>query len=96
MVVEPTVYNVTLTDANTEYSQVLATGASAFSMQCRTSFAVRFAWVTGKVATPTAPYGTMKADSSYDETFEAGNQSALTIYLASGTAGVVVEITVWA
>ena len=90
----PTIYNLTLTDADTEYSQVIPL-SSRITFQCRTAFDVRFAFETGKVATPTAPYGTVKSGSSFDETFEESNEFNGTLFLASSQAAVVVEIVVW-
>lgn len=93
-VTAPTVYNVTLTLANTEYGQALPDNTKQFRFRCRTSFDVRFAFETGKVATPTAPYLTLPADNNYS----AGdlNLSDGVLYLASSEAGVVVEVEVWA
>ena len=89
----PTIYNVTLTNADAEYSQVLSKDCRAFTFQCRTAVEVRFAFVIGKVAAPTAPYATMKAGATFGspEKFSA-EPNGLTLYLASGTAGAVVEI----
>ena len=89
--------NVTLTLADTEYSQALPAGTRYVSLQCRTAFDVRFAFVTGKVATPTAPYATIKSGGSYStpEKVAVGPNSR-TIFLASAQAGVVVEIVYWA
>jgi len=91
-----TIYNVTLTAANTEYSQLLPDYTKDISIQCRTAYDVRFAFVTGKVATPTAPYATIKNGGGYGSdnmrTLETNPQ---TLYLASAQAGVVVEIVVW-
>ena len=91
----PTVYNVTLTTANTEYSQAMPANCRGFEFQCRTEATVRFAVVTGKVATPTAPYMTLKAGDYY-VSFPI-NQAAApsTLYLASATAGVIAEIIAW-
>ena len=86
----PTVYNVTLTAASTEYSQALV-GVKAFEFKCRTAFDVLFAFVTGKVATPTAPYMTLKTGQTYSSDLMYDN---VTLYL-SGTAGTVVEIIAW-
>ena len=58
------VYNVTLTNANTEYSQELPPNTRSLAIQSRTAVDVRAAFVTGKVATPTAPYFTMKSGSA--------------------------------
>ena len=90
----PTAYNVTLTTAASEYSQELPANTKGFEFQCRTAYDVRFAYVTGKVAGPTAPYLTLKAGSEYYK--ENVKLASTTLYLASAQAGVVVEITAWA
>ncbi len=91
----PTTYNLTLTSANTEYSQVISPRTKKVTVQCRTAFAVRGAYETGKVATPTAPYFTIKAGAAYWEDGLSTKDTVTTLYLASSTAGVVVEIIVW-
>lgn len=88
-----TTYNVTLTSADTEYSQALPSDCRAFSFRCRTSYNVRFAYVTGKVAGPTAPYQTLRANGEYWK--DSVHPASLTLYLASDEAGVVVEIEAW-
>lgn len=90
----PTVSNVPLTLANTEYSHAFGTNTRYWSMQCRTAFDVRYAFATGKVAGPTAPYMTMKSGGAYN-TPENLNNAGTTLYLASAQAGVVVEILEW-
>ena len=90
----PTAYNVTLTNADTEYSQALPANAKGFEFQCRTAYDVRYAFATGKVAGPTAPYLTLKAGSEYYK--ENVKLASTTLYLASAQAGVVVEIIAWA
>lgn len=94
-VLSPTVYNVTLTDAGTEYSQALPDGCKHFSIQCRTAFDVRFAFETGKVATPTAPYATVKSGGAYTSPEKLCYDGTGTLYLASSQAAVVVEIVAW-
>lgn len=89
----PTIYNVTLTDANTEYPQALPAGCKYFSFQNRSAQATRYAFETGKVASPTAPYGTVKSGSAYNSPEKLC--ASLTLYLASGNAGDVIEITAW-
>jgi hypothetical protein len=86
-------YNVTLTSADTEYSQALPSGCRALAFRCRSAHVLRFAWETGKVATPTAPYQTLKAGGEYWK--DNINAAGLTLYLASDTAEVSVEIEVW-
>jgi len=91
----PTVYNVTLTLANTEYSQALPVNCRGFDMQPRTGVDVRFAFVTGKVATPVAPYATMKLGAPYNSPPTYQPSGGSTVYLGTATAGTVVEIVVW-
>lgn len=91
----PATYNVTCTVADTEYSQALPANCRYFEFQARTEATVRYAWATGKVAGPVAPYHTLKAgDCKYGPSI---NQAASpsTLYVASPTAGTVVEIEAW-
>ena len=90
----PIIENITLTDANKEYPYVFPNGTTHFEFQARTSAAVRFAFVAGVVATPTGDYGTLKADDAYSSFNLWGSQS-LTLYLASASAGTIVEIVTW-
>lgn len=91
----PTVYNKTLTTADTEDSQAMPDGCRGFEFQCRSGADVRFAFVTGKVAASTAPYMTLKAGDYYYSWPLNQGISPSTLYLASSTAGVVVEIIAW-
>ena len=91
----PNVLNQTLTNANQEYEQSLTGGTRAFSVQCQTAAVIRIAFVTGKVATPTAPYATIKAGTAYSIDDLSGKSGVITLYLASPTAGVVAEIIEW-
>lgn len=91
----PSVYNVTLTDADTEYSKVLSPSTKKFTIQVRGSASVRCAFTTGKVAGSTNPYFTIKAGAIYWEDGLNLRLNSLTLYLASSTAGTVVEIIVW-
>lgn len=92
----PTIYNLELTLADTEYSQVLTASTKKFSVsiidgQAGDNF--RLAYVTGKVAGPTAPYHKYEHNVEfYQENIEA---SSLTLYLASSKAGVVAQIEEW-
>jgi hypothetical protein len=89
----PTVYNIVMTTANTEYSQALPANTKRFTFQCQTAFDVRFAFVAGKVATPTAPYMTLKSGAAYYE--DTVDLTSKTLYVACGTAGKVLELTCW-
>lgn len=95
MATAPTIYNVTLTLADTEYSQALAADSHMFDVQCRTNVDVRFAFETGKVATPTAPYATLKGGAPFTSQWIPQSAGAPTLYLASSTAGTVVEVIVY-
>jgi hypothetical protein len=90
-----TEYNVFLPAANTEYTQTLPAHCRAVSFRCRTSAAIRYAWATGRVAAPTAPYQTLPADAEYSiqDIHLVGADRVL--YFASAAGGVVVEIEAW-
>lgn len=97
----PEVFNLTLTDANTEYEQELSKGTKYFSVQCRTAFDMRIAFETGKVAASTAPYATIKTGQVYNAPEKMGwswtsaTDAVATVYLASSEAAVVAEIIAW-
>ena len=90
----PVLFNQTLTAANTEYTITLPAGCTHFEMQARTNANVRFAFETGKVATPTAPYMTLKAGYTYSSYNLWGSQTLL-VYVATPTAGTIVELIAW-
>ncbi len=92
----PTIYNVTMTTANTEYSQALPAGTKKviFSVQGGLNAnQFRYAYVTGKVATPVAPY------KVYNQDIEVGIDNILltgaTLYFASTLAGAIMQIECW-
>ena len=89
---QSTVSTLTLTNADAEYSFTPSAPLSNLTFQCRSAFAVRFATVTGKVATPTDPYATLKAGQSFNLRDLQRVDAAQTWYFASSEAGVVVEI----
>ncbi|MGI2335742.1 MAG: hypothetical protein ACRKGH_03750 [Dehalogenimonas sp.] len=88
----PVIRNVEMTLADTEYSQALGSQVKRFEIKTRDGSAFRLAFQTGKVATPTNPYLTVPANSSYSED---GLNCASTIYFASGDAGKIIEIVTW-
>lgn len=91
---EPTIYNVALTSADTEYSQALPAGTTRFEVRLRDSATFRLAFVTGKVATPTEPYLTIPADGKYGEIGLDARRS-YTLYLASPVGSKTAEISCW-
>lgn len=90
----PQVFNVDLTAQNTEYSQELPAGTTRIRFQCRDGTDIRYAFETGKVATPTAPYMTLKSGQVYDAGRLFLNKG--TIYFACGSNSKVVELEAWA
>lgn len=82
----------TLTIADTEYSVALPSSTRELRFRCRTAFDIRYAWETGKVATPTDPYATVWAGGEYHS--DEKDLTGKILYLASSEAGVVVEISI--
>jgi len=91
---DPTIVNVAVTSADTEYTTTLPVGTFAFSIHLRDGAAFRFAFVTGKVAIPTAPYYTVLANDTLTFRGLAGD-SALPIYFACTAGTKVAEIIYW-
>jgi len=89
----PVIYNVTMTLADTEYSQALPASTKRFSIRTRDGTAFRMAFVTGKVAAPTEPYFSILANIPYIE--EQIEVAALTLYFGCGDAGKICEIVAW-
>lgn len=92
----PTIYNLSLVASDTEYSQALTANIKKFSVSIIDGLPgdnFRLAYVTGKVATPTAPY--MKFEQNMEYYQENIEPAALTLYLASSKAGVVAQIEEW-
>jgi len=92
----PTIYNETLAVADQEYDVTLPANTLRYDIQCRDAQVVRFAFETGKVATPTEPYATLKAGSSFASDHLpqriAVVDAGIVLYFASSTAGAVVEV----
>lgn len=86
----PTKNTVDLASADTEYELVMTGEVTAFSFQCRQAYDIRYAFVTGKVATPVESYTTLK--SGYIESFSDISWTNPSLFLASSTAGVSVEV----
>lgn len=86
----PLVYNVTMTLANTEYSQALPPICKKFLIKCRASYPIRvaFAWGETAVAWVTVPAGmTYWEDLIYT--------LRMTLYFQCATAGQVAEVVAW-
>ena len=92
----PHIYNVTMTNKNTEYSQLLPAGCKRFTFSVQSgvsTYTYRVAFVTGKVATPTAPYISRDCNLDYPE--EQINLSATTLYFACSADSKVAQIIAW-
>ena len=87
-------YAVTLTVVDTEYSQALPANTKGIEFVSRDGYPVRYAFTTGKVATPTGVYFTLKSNCAYESPATL-NLSSKTIYFASDNAGDVVELIAW-
>jgi peptidoglycan hydrolase CwlO-like protein len=90
----PTIYNVSIAIADTEYSQALPANTKKFALSIIDGTPgenFRWAYETGKVATPTAPYRQL------DQAFEYecdGITSSATVYVAASDV-CVAQLEVW-
>ncbi len=90
----PTVANLTLVAADTEYEYALGARTSRLSFQCRTGVDCRFAFVADKVAAPTAPYMTLKSGQAFNENgLETAAGDKVYFATSSGTAPVIEIMT---
>lgn len=89
------IFNVTMTLADTQYSQALPFGTK--KVRITTDAAVtdnfRVAYVTGKVATPTAPY--LKYLGTGEHKIEDIWFEDTTVYFACSTTGKIAQIEAW-
>ena len=86
-------YNVTMTLADTQYSQVLPDGTKSITYGVQggvSTDSYRTAFITGKVATPTAPYESLLGDVVVNK--DGLNLVGKTLYFASSAAGKVMQI----
>lgn len=89
----PSLYTITVTSQDTEYSQAITGQVKAIRVQCRDATDIRVAFQTGKVATPTDPYHTVKSGTVlYMDRLFWNNP---TIYVAAGSGSKKVEVLVW-
>lgn len=92
-----TIYNVTMTNANTEYSQVISATANLVVLSVQDGVSTdnfRLSNITGKVATPTAPYLKYAANVSYNIA-NCDFPAETTLYFACSAAGKVMQIEIW-
>ena len=89
----PTLYNINMTTADFEYEQALPVACKAFSVVLADLSAFRLAFVTGKVATPTAPYYTQPANIPFER--QGLYLSGKIVYIATPAAGKKAQILCW-
>uniref|UniRef100_A0A6M3MC90 Uncharacterized protein n=1 Tax=viral metagenome TaxID=1070528 RepID=A0A6M3MC90_9ZZZZ len=90
----PTIYNVTMTTLDYEYSQSLPANTKIVEFGCRESgFDVRYAYEAGKVAAPITPFKTLGAGQI--KTIDIINLTSIILYFACSTAGKIMEIECW-
>lgn len=93
-VISPIALQVTMTTQDTEYSVELPAGCKHFEVSCSTSAIIRMAFVTGKVAGPTAPVFFIPAGRTYRSP-EKLSYAGGTLYLAGGSGGLIVTVLAW-
>lgn len=82
-------YAITVTNADTEYSLALPAGTRAIRVQARGAVVTRVAFESGKVATPTDPYHTIK---SGDKLEKSQLFTGATLYVACPSGSQVIEV----
>lgn len=90
-VTTPTIYNVSITLANTEYSQALSATTKRFTIKIRDIASLKLAYVSGQSGTT---FISVPGGASYEEINLAGT-GAITLYFQSPTASQVAEIVQW-
>lgn len=91
---KPSIANIEMPSANTEYSHMLPKGCKKFLLHSRDGTAFRLAFEQGKVATSTPPYFTIKANTAYSED-NLDIREDTWFYFACASTGKVVEIIQW-
>ena len=90
----PVIYNISIAVAGTEYSQALPANTKKFALSIIDGTIgenFRFAYETGKVATPTAPYRQLDQGFEYSQD---GVSSSATVYIAASNI-CVAQLEVW-
>lgn len=84
------IYNLTLTNADTEYSQALPENTFKVMIKARsTTAAMKLSYTSGESGTT---YFTIPAGQTY---WDDNINTSQTVYLQSPTAGTVAEIMAW-
>jgi len=89
----PSIYNVGMSEANLEYSQVMPASVKKFLMHTEDGTAFRMAFETGHVAGLSPPFLTVPANTAYNEDFIEPPE--LSLYFAGMCPGLTMEIVAW-
>ena len=88
----PIIYNVTCTNADTDYTQVLPVGTRKILTRVRGHSTLKVAY--GAVGV-TGAFVSVKANEAYSDDDIYLESGSCTLYFQSPTAGAVVEIVAW-
>ncbi len=86
----PTIFNISMANANQEYGQALPVLTKTVLIQNRNSVAIQLAYIQGQSGTN---YITIPAGAS--KSLDGAWVSSLTLYFQSPSAGQVCEIECW-
>jgi hypothetical protein len=86
------VYNVTCTNANTQYSQALPVGTTKILLRARGNGVLKVTYTTGETA---SKYFSVKQGEVYSDDQVFLESGASTVYFETPTAGEVVELLAW-
>lgn len=86
----PYVYNVTMTDADTEYSQAMPSQVKKFCIKCRGEYDMKLCFTAEGSGTT---YITIPSGQCYWD--DMIRDASLTLYFQCATAAQVAEITAW-
>lgn len=84
------IYNVTMTLANTEYSQALPANTKKFTIKCRTFYDIKLAFTVNQSG---VTYLTIPSGMAYNE--DLIRPATLTLYFQCPAAAQVAEIVTW-
>lgn len=91
---KPSIININIVAADTEYSHMLPKGCKRFTLHVRDGTAIRLSFIQGVVATPDPGYWTLKANTSWSES-KLDIEADTWLYFACDSTGKVLEIIQW-
>lgn len=90
----PTLFSITMVTTDYEYSQAIPDNTKILRFYELTGeTALRYAWITGKVAVPTVPFGYLAAATPWER--DGLNLVGATLYLAATGMNTLVGIECW-